>query len=257
MTELVQFEWVESVAVLTLNRPERHNSLIPELLEALLQQLEKVEANSDARAAVLQANGRSFSTGGDVGGFMAHLDTLESYALRIVGLLNQTILSLLTLPVPVVTAVQGIVTGGSMGLVLASDLVLVAPEASFTPYYSVVGFSPDGGWTALLPAIIGTKRAAAILMQNRGIAADEAQEWGLADRVVNSERIRQEALLAAQDIADKKPGSVQHTKRLLLAGLGDVAGRLEQERIRFGQQIITPEAQAGMAAFLDRRRKAA
>ena len=257
MTELVQFEWVESVAVLTLNRPERHNSLIPELLEALLQQLEKVEANSDARAAVLQANGRSFSTGGDVGGFMAHLDTLESYALRIVGLLNQTILSLLTLPVPVVTAVQGIVTGGSMGLVLASDLVLVAPEASFTPYYSVVGFSPDGGWTALLPAIIGTKRAAAILMQNRGIAADEAQEWGLADRVVNGERIRQEALLAAQDIADKKPGSVQHTKRLLLAGLGDVAGRLEQERIRFGQQIITPEAQAGMAAFLDRRRKAA
>lgn len=254
MKELIQIEHIGSTSILTLNRPERHNSLVPELLQELLARIDDIQARPDTRAVVLQANGRSFSTGGDVGGFNEHLGTIGSYARQIVGLLNRVILSLLNLPVPVVAAVHGIVTGGSLGLVLACDIVLVAPEASFTPYYSVVGFSPDGGWTAMLPAIIGWKRTTAILQQNKSISAAEARDWGLADRVVDGDRIRQEALLAAQDIAAKKRGSIQRTKRLLLAGQGDLAGRLERERKHFVQQIVTPEAQEGMVAFLDQRR---
>lgn len=254
MKELVQIDWLGPVAILTLNRPERHNSLVPELLEQLLAHLTQITAKPDVRAVVLQANGRSFSTGGDVAGFAAHLEDLEAYAQRIVGLLNQAILGLLDLPVPVVAAVQGIVTGGSLGLVLACDLILVAPEATLTPYYSVVGFSPDGGWTAMLPTFIGPKRAAAVLMQNHRITADEALAWGLANRIVAGDQIRPEALQVAQDIAGKKAGSVQHTKRLLLGDLGDVARRLEEERRRFGQQIVTPEARQGITGFLERRR---
>lgn len=253
MKELVQLEQVGPVAILTLNRPERHNSLVPELLEALLACLDQVKAEAVVRVVVLQANGRSFSTGGDVGGFAAHLDVLEAYAQRIVGLLNQTILALLQLPLPVVVAVQGIVTGGSLGLVLACDLVLVTPEATFTPYYSVVGFSPDGGWTAMLPAIIGLKRSTAVLMQNHSISAEEALAWGLANKIVTSNRIRPEALRLAQDIAGKKSGSIQQTKRLLLGDEDDVAHKLEEERVRFVQQIVTTEARQGIAAFLDRR----
>jgi 2-(1,2-epoxy-1,2-dihydrophenyl)acetyl-CoA isomerase len=254
MMELVQLELHETVAILTLNRPERHNSLVPELLEELLARLAQVEAAPDVRAVILQANGRSFSTGGDVAGFVTHLDSLEAYALRIVGLLNETILALLQLPAPVVAAVQGIVTGGSLGLLLACDLVLVAPQATFTPYYSVVGFSPDGGWTALLPALIGPKRAAAILMQNQTISAEEALAWGLANKIVTGDSLRVEALKVAQEIAAKKAGSIRHTKRLMFGSHGDVARRLEEERARFVRQIVTPEARQGMATFLDRRR---
>ncbi len=254
MNELVQYERLGPVAILTLNRPERHNSLVPELLEALLARLAQIEAEPGVQAVVLQANGRSFSTGGDVGGFADHLASLETYALRIVGLLNQAILALLRLPAPAVAAVQGIVSGGSMGLVLACDLVLVAPEVTFTPYYSVVGFSPDGGWTAMLPAIIGPKQAAAILMRNQAIAADKALAWGLVNQIVAADRLRSQALEVAQDIAAKKPGSIRHTKRLLLGSQGDVARRLEEERQRFAHQIATPEARQGIAAFLDRRR---
>lgn len=253
MNELVCIEWAGPVAILTLNRPERHNSLVPELLEALLGRLEQVAAEPGARAVVLQANGRSFSTGGDVGGFAAHLETLETYAGQIVGLLNQTILKLLELPLPVVAAVQGIVTGGSMGLVLACDLVLVAPEATFTPYYSVVGFSPDGGWTALLPAILGAKRTAAILMQNQSISAEEAVTWGLANRIVAGDQVQAQALGVAQDIARMKTGSIRHTKRLLWDEPSTVARRLEEERVHFVKQIVTPEARQGIAAFLERR----
>lgn len=251
MNQLVLLERTESIAVLTLNRPERHNSLVPALLDELLSTLKKLAGEPWVRAVVLQASGRSFSTGGDVRGFSAHLDDLEAYAGEIVGLLNRVILALVGLPVPVVAAVHGIVTGGSLGLVLGADTVLVAPEASFTPYYSVVGFGPDGGWTAMLPAIIGSKRTAEVLLCNRTITAEQAVAWGLASRVVPGNLIRDEAFCVACDIAGKKPGSVRHTRRLLGMAYGDLAGRLEAERVRFVEHITSEEARQGIVAFLE------
>jgi enoyl-CoA hydratase/carnithine racemase len=255
MNQLVLSERVGPVAVLTLNRPERHNSLVPAFLEEILAALEAMRSEDGVRAVVLQANGRSFSTGGDVAGFLEGMDDLEAYADNVVGLLNQVILALFELPVPVVAAVHGIVTGGSLGLVLGADEMLVAPEASFTPYYSVVGFSPDGGWTALLPAIIGPKRTAGILMHNGTVTAEQAVAWGLASRIVPAERIREETLKAAQEIAAKKPGSIGHMKRLLGTALEDIRAGLEAERARFVQQIATPEARQGILAFVEGRHK--
>jgi enoyl-CoA hydratase/carnithine racemase len=253
MNQLVLFERTESIAVLTLNRPERHNSLVPALLGELLAALDGVAADPRVRAVVLRANGRSFSTGGDVRGFHAHLGDLEAYASNIVGLLNKIILALVELPVPVVAAVHGMVTGGSMGLVLGSDIALVSPEASFSPYYTVVGFSPDGGWTAMLPAIIGPKRTAEVLFRNLTITAEQAVNWGLASRIVPTERIRSEALKVARYVAAKKPGSVRHTKRLLGMAGGDLAGGLETERVRFVEHITSEEARQGIVAFLEGR----
>jgi 2-(1,2-epoxy-1,2-dihydrophenyl)acetyl-CoA isomerase len=250
MTQLVLLETTDSVAILTLNRPERHNSLIPSLLEEMLVTLNAIQAKPGVRAVVLQANGRSFSTGGDMRGFFEQLEALEDYAERLVGLLNQVILALVSLPVPIIAAVHGVVTGGSMGLVLGSDIVLVAPEASFTPYYSVVGFSPDGGWTALLPAIIGPKRVARILALNGTISAEEAVGWGLADCQVPAQQIREEALSRARQIASARAGSLRHAKRLLGLALGGVEARLDTERREFIRQIATQEAREGIVAFL-------
>ena len=250
MGELVILERAGPVGVLTLNRAERHNSLVPELLAEMLAALGTMGAGSGVRAVVLQANGRSFSTGGDVRGFYEHRDDLEAYAGEIVGLLNRVILAMIELPVPIVAAVHGIVTGGSMGLVLGSDIVLVAPEASFTPYYSVVGFSPDGGWTSLLPSVIGLKRTGEILMRNGTITAEQAVAWGLASRVVPADRIREEALSTARDLATMKAGSIGHTKATLGPACSDLADRLEAERTRFVQQIVTEEARQGIEAFL-------
>jgi 2-(1,2-epoxy-1,2-dihydrophenyl)acetyl-CoA isomerase len=255
VSQLVLTEWVGSIAIMTLNRAERHNSLVPELLKEVLAALETIGRDPNVGAVVLQANGRSFSTGGDVSGFHAHLDDLEVYAGEIVGLLNLVIMALVELPVPVVAAVHGIVTGGSMGLVLGCDVVLVAPEASFTPYYSVVGLSPDGGWTAMLPPIIGSKRAAEVLLRNLTITAEQAVTWGLASCVVPAERIREETLNVAQGIAAQKPRSVRHIKRLLGLAYGDLATRLEAERVHFVEQIAREEARQGIVVFLEERRK--
>jgi enoyl-CoA hydratase/carnithine racemase len=253
MSAFVLRETRGPVGVITLNRPERHNSLVPALLYELLDALEALRAGASVRVVVLQAAGRSFSTGGDVQGFYEHRDDLSAYALRIVGALNQVILAMVDLPLPIVAAVHGIVTGGSLGLVLGADLVLVAPAASFTPYYTLVGFSPDGGWTAMLPSIIGGKRAAEILMANRTITAQQAVAWGLASRVVPGNEIRAEALKVAGEIAALKPGSMGHTKRLLHRSRDELVQRLEAERQRFVEQIVTTEARDGIQAFLARR----
>jgi len=250
MSNLVLLDTRDHIATLTLNRPERHNSLVPELLREMLTALGSLRAQVELRAVILQANGRSFSTGGDVQSFHDHRDHIETYAREMVGLLNQVIVTMVELPVAIVAAVHSIVTGGSLGLVLASDIVLVAPEANFTPYYSVVGFSPDGGWTAMLPEIVGRKRAAEVLMLNQTIRAEQAVAWGIAQRIAPSAEIRDQARAVADAIAQKKPGSIRQTKRLLWRDGETLAARLDAERQHFVQQIVSAEAQQGMEAFL-------
>ena len=255
ISDLILLDITPPIATLTLNRPQRHNSLIPEMLEALLSALQTIEANEDVKVVVLQANGRSFSTGGDVKAFYLQRANLEAYANEIVGLLNKVIMAMMHLSVPVVTAVHGIVTGGSLGLVLAGDIVLIAPKATITPWYSVVGFSPDGGWTAMLPAIIGAQRTASILMQNSAITAKKAVRWGIAGRIVPAKKIHAEAQKVAQTVAAMKPGSIRHTHQLLADLQPNLGMRLEAERIHFVHQIMTEEALNGMAAFLNVERK--
>lgn len=250
MTKLILHNRTPPIATITLNRPQRHNSFVPEMLAELLHALHEVEAAEDVRVLVLQANGRSFSTGGDVKGFYLQRDNIKPYAQQLVGLLNEVILALVNLPVPVVTAVHGIVTGGALGLLLASDVVLMAPEAGITPYYGVVGFSPDGGWTAMLPHIISRQRAAAVLLQNETITAEQAVAWGIASRIAPADQIRDEAAAVARTIAGMRGSSHHHTHRLLRDFYPDLAERLEAERTRFVRQIATDEALQGMREFL-------
>lgn len=250
MSDLVLIERQGPVATLTLNRPQRHNSLVPALLEQMLAGLDQVAGQTDIRAVVLQARGRSFSTGGDLQGFADHLSEITAYAQRLVGLLNQVLLAMIRLPQPIVAAVQGKATGGSLGLMLASDVVLVSPGTSFTPYYAVVGFGPDGGWTALLPQIIGQKRTAEVLFSNLTISAGEAVAWGLASRLVEPDLLEAEAHGVARRIAGMEPGAVQAGKSLLWQRDPGIEQRLEAERQRFVAQIGTAAAQASMAAFL-------
>ena len=249
MTErLVLLDRSEMGSAITLNRPGRSNSLIPELLNELKAAL--LTAAEDGRPIVLTANGPAFSTGGDVGAFWQHRDDLAAYAREVVGALNDVILTMLGLPVPIVTPVHGPVTGGSLGLVLASDIVLVAPEASFRPWYGVVGFSPDGGWTALLPDIIGPRRAAEILLTDDTITARQAVDWGLATELVPAGELQVVAARYASLTSAQYSTTVRSAKALLAGDLALVAARLEAELRHFLQQVVTGEAAEGMARFV-------
>ena len=249
---LVRHRCADGISHVVLNRPEQHNALIVELLEALRAALQEAATASPA-VLVLSANGRSFSTGGDVRAFFEVAGAeRRAYAATVVGLLNQVILDLLRFPCPSIVAVHGLVTGGSIGLVLACDIAVATPQARFAPWYVDVGFSPDGGWTALLPERIGRARALEIQLLNRTVSAEQALSYGLIQQLVEQAQLapRVEALAAA--IAGKKAGSVARTLSLLRPDAAVVAAALEAEYRSFLEQIVTAEAQAGMAEFLGR-----
>lgn len=247
---LVTLQRQEQIAIVSLNRPARHNALVPELLSQLLQALEHQDCQA-AKVLVLRAEGRSFSTGGDLSGFQDHRHIIGSYAHSLVGQLNQAILAIYTHPAAVVCAVHGLVTGGSLGLLLASDHVIMRRGASITPYYSVVGFSPDGGWTALLPGIIGRQQCMHWLASNASYNADTCLALGLVQQVVE-DGCDTAALAWAKQVAEKQSGSIARTRQLLNTNIEDLRERLEAERENFVSQIQTQQALDGINLFLRR-----
>lgn len=254
--ELVRLEIADGVARLTLDRAERHNSLVPELLDDLLRHLATIRDDGGVRAVVLAAAGRSFSTGGDIRGFHAQPDdAIAGYAAGLVGRLNRAILAIMDLPQPVIARVQGPVTGGALGLVLAADLVAAAPAAYFAPYYVTVGFAPDGGWTAILPDRIGVQRAREIQLLNRHMAADEAAGLGLVTEVVPADRLDARIAEWLAVLAGHVAAGVRAARRLLLPDerRATYAAGLEAERRAFLAEVTRPEVRRGMARFLDAR----
>ncbi len=242
----------DGVATVTLNRPERHNSLVPEMLSQLLDALSACARDPNVGAVVLRAAGRSFSTGGDLRGFLEHAGDIRNYSEELLGLLNEVIVEICDCRVPVIVAVDGQVTGGALGLVLAADIVLVTERATFRPYYVDVGFSPDGGWTALLPEIIGRKRASAVQLLNQTVSADQALDWGLATAYADSAELEPALVELCGRLQNKKAGSVHNTRRLMRPA--DLESRLDEEKRRFVAQIATDEAIEGIRAFLGRSR---
>lgn len=250
MSELILIQHEGAIGTITINRPDYQNALIPELLKAFCHSIDTLGEHPDIQVIQLKANGAVFSTGGDLRGFRDHLSDIGAYSKELVGLLNQAILAMIRCRVPIVTAVHGMVTGGSMGFVLASDIVLASPKASFTPYYSVVGFAPDGGWATLLPQIIGAKRSSAILMQNLTITTEKSVDWGIVHRVVDSEQLVTELQKTSELIVRHHAGSLARTKKELWRDIEEIEALLEMERQHFIEEIQTKEAQAGILDFL-------
>ena len=240
------------VATVVINRPQRHNSLVPELLTQLTDPFHQIGARQDTKVVVLKAAGESFSTGGDLRAFWQHRDDLETFANGLVANLNAAIASIVECDLPVVVAVNGQVTGGSLGLVLACDIAVVTERASFTPYYVDVGFSPDGGWTALLPDIIGHKRAAAVQLLNDTINAQQALDWGIAHKMAQADQLDQVLDDICARIIRKKSGSLQITKQLLRGT--NYRDRLDDERKAFVRKVVGQEALDGIEEFIGGRK---
>lgn len=240
---------------ITLAAPDRSNSLEPEILSQLADAL-VLARDRKAEFVTLRAEGRNFSTGGDVSAFLAaaQADNAERYSDRVVGLLQQIIRTMLTLPAIVLTGAQGAITGGSAGLLFASDLVVLADNAFVQPYFSQVGYSPDGGWSALLPERIGAGRALQMQLTNDRMDAEAARRLGLACQVAPADALdgALDALLAGLE-KDHQPSAMIAAKKLIWneTRLARVESGLGAELASFKRHIATPETRTGMQRFLD------
>ena len=250
--DYVDLRWEGPVAEIRLNRPERHNALIPDLLESLLAACQAVRRNPDCRILVLAAEGSSFSTGGDIRAFYDAGENIQSYAKQIVGLLNDCMLALFDMPMPVIGRIQGPVTGGSLGLLLACDMVAFSEEAFIQPYYSEVGFAPDGGWAAILPKRIGPRQTAQIMMLNHRIQAAEALELGLASQICKEGELDGCIKIWISKLMDKVPHGLTAAKESIWTRpqRATTAIALEEELIRFTDYVNRPETWDGMRRFL-------
>jgi len=241
-----------AVSTVTLARASMRNALVPDLLLDLCVSLEEIARRDETRAVVLAADGDTFSIGGDLRRLEREMRgaALETYSAEFVGLLNQSIVSLLRLPQPVVGAVHGTVAGGAIGLVLGCDVVVAADDCRFDPQFARAGFTPDGGWTALLPHVVGRRRASACLLLDRALPADEALACGLVTQLAPRERVSGLARDAALRIAAAPGATMREGKRLLAGDLAAIERALEAERERFVATVGAAEARDGVARYL-------
>jgi len=237
------------VAVVTLNRPP-HNFVSVEFMRDLADAMEAVDANGEARAIVLQAEGRTFSGGAD---FSASDDRVASSMDGVNALYDQAV-RLYSIEKPIVAAVQGSAVGAGLGLTLVADFRIASPEARFAANFVKLSFHPGFGITHALPRIVGRQKAALMMLTGRRIKPDEALAWGLVDEVVPAEELREAALRLAREIAENAPLAVIATRKTLRGGLA--AEIRAQTGIEHREQAIlraTEDFAEGVRSVAERR----
>lgn len=241
------------LARVTLAAPARCNALDPETAGALAAALQEA-AEAKTTLLLLDAEGRHFSTGGDVAAFLAAAEAgrAEAHAAATVGPLHEAILTLRRMDAVAVCAAQGAITGGSAGLLMACDVAILGAGAFVQPWYAPVGYAPDGGWTAQLPEILGARRALSAQLLNRRIDAAEAVSLGLAERVAVEEHPADAARETIELLDAHVPGALAAAKRLVWDAprLAALERRLAAEQDAFAARIGSAEAREGMRRFL-------
>lgn len=218
------------VALVTLNRPDRMNSMAFDVMVPLKAVLDEITHDNEVRAVVLTGAGSGFSSGADhkSAGSVPHVAglTRPSFGLRSMEVLDEVILALRKLHQPVIAAVNGAAIGGGLCLALAADIRV----ASTAAYFRAAGINngltaSELGLSYLLPRAIGSSRAFEIMLTGRDVDAEEAERIGLVSRQVAAEDLLGTCYDMAERIAAFSRPGVELTKRTLWSGLD--AGSLE------------------------------
>jgi enoyl-CoA hydratase/carnithine racemase len=244
------------VAVLTLNRPAQRNSLSEALIADLHTALAELAADTSVRAVVIAANGTAFCAGHDLKELSAHRGDADRGRSFFAGLMNacsammQTIVHL---PKPVISAVQGIATAAGCQLVASCDLAVAADTASFATPGVDIGLFCSTPMVALSRNVT-RKQAMEMLLTGEPVPASRAQEMGLINRVVAAGTVRDAAIALAQQVALKSAYTVKLGKQAFYAQ----AEMSLADAYRYAAEVMTEnmlahDAEEGIQAFIDKR----
>ncbi|MGV0742642.1 enoyl-CoA hydratase [Mycolicibacterium sp. XJ870] len=249
------------VALVTLNRPERMNSMAFDVMVPLKRILEELRYDNSVRVVVLTGAGRGFSSGADhkSAGSVPNVDglTRPTFALRSMEVLDDVILALRRLHQPVIAAVNGAAIGGGLCLSLACDIRVAADSA----YFRAAGINngltaSELGLSYLLPRAIGASRAFEIMLTGRDVDADEAQRIGLVSRSVPDSELLDTCYQMAEAMAAFSRPGIELTKRTLWSGLdaASLEGHMQAEGL--GQlyvRLLTANFEEAVAARAEKR----
>ena len=241
----------KSIAIITLNRPEKLNSFVREMALLLQQKLDECSAN-DIRCVYITGMGRAFSAGQDLTevttpsgpGFGRILS--EHY--------NPIVTKIRELQKPVIAAVNGVAAGAGANIALCCDIVIATESASFLQAFSKIGLIPDSGGTHVLPRLIGWQKASALMMLGEKISATDAERIGMIYKVFPDESFREEAMKIAETLAQMPTKGLAYTKQLLhLSQDTSFHEQLNDENIFQQRAATTQDYKEGVQAFLEKR----
>ncbi|MGI9324395.1 MAG: enoyl-CoA hydratase [Pseudomonadales bacterium] len=202
----------DGVAIVTLNRPEALNALSSGLRNAIIETFQRLSRDESVGVIVLTGAGRAFTVGLDLkelGGEQAQdakpspLNLLEVLA---------------AVPQPIIGAINGYAITGGFELALMCDFLIAAPSASFADTHARVGVVPGWGLSQRLPRLIGINRAKELSLTGNYLSAEQAESWGLVNRVVAANQLLPTCLELAQDILSTDPATRGEIKRIMDAG---------------------------------------
>ncbi|HZJ72592.1 MAG TPA: enoyl-CoA hydratase-related protein [Planctomycetota bacterium] len=207
----------DGVCQITLDRPERLNALTFEIYRALADRFAALRSEPHVHSVVITGSGRAFCSGGDVRDIISRLvDQSAEEVLTFTRMTGELIANMRKLEKPIVAAVNGTAAGAGAVIALAADLRVLSEEAKLAFLFTKVGLTgADMGAGYLLPRVVGQGRAAELLLLGDTIDAKTAERYGLANRVVPTERCLSTAMELARRLAKGPLDALATTKRLL------------------------------------------
>lgn len=254
----LRIERRERVAVLTLDRPDSLNALNHDLREGIIEVCQDLRHDDEVWAVVLTGAGRGFCSGVDLRA-ARHRDEQPGRQERLdvygwVGRLSMAIYH--TLDKPIIAAVNGVAAGAGMSVALACDMRVGTDNTRFKTVFLERSLSPDTGMSFFLPRIAGYSRACDLIFTSRFIEADEAYRIGLLDRLVSADRLLDEAVELANQMAFWPPVAMQAARRVLQQSM--MASTLEEQLRNESFGLILAgraphDVQESRDSFLERR----
>jgi enoyl-CoA hydratase/carnithine racemase len=256
--EHIQLTRQDGVVTLAFNRPETRNSMTPAMGDEVVRAVEEVRNDPAARVCVLTGNGKSFSSGGDLGMLardagMAAGDAAPTMAgsprdfyLRYLSLRN--------LAVPTIAAINGHAIGAGLCIALACDLRVAVADAKMGMTFTRLGIHPGMGATFFLPRLVGVARACELFFTGRVFDAAEAERLGVVNRVVPRADFAREVEALARSIASAAPLAVRMVKKAIYRGVHhSLDEMLDYESLNQGITFTTADAREGVSAVLEKR----
>jgi enoyl-CoA hydratase/carnithine racemase len=243
------------VATITLNRPAAFNAIDLSIAKKLEQLGLEVEASEKIRVLVIEGEGRAFCAGGDLQtiGAAAAANTIAPVVGEMLQHYHAFIATLRRMPKIVLASVHGSAAGAGLSLAFVADLCIAAEDARFTPAYSKLGVSPDGGGTAGVVAAVGVRRALQIFLGEDSFSAAQAFEWGLLTKVAPAAELKAATRELALRLAQNAPSAIAATKALIYrAPNTPIKQQLDAERDGIIDCMHTEECRVAIKKFLEK-----
>src|SRR3989441_6635437 len=254
--ECLIYEVKDSIATLTLNRPDRLNALGGSLRDDLHDAITRSAADPEVRVLIITGSGKGFCAGGDVKAMNEAKEGRRErpFMEKIAPGRDRTLLAMREAPQPIIAAVNGAAAGAGMNLALACDIRLASSAAKFSQAFVKRGLHPDWGGTYFLPRIVGMAKACELIFTGALIDAGEALRLGLVSAVYPPEELLPATYELARKIAAGPPIAIRLAKRALYHSQ-DVDLRAALEFETFAQNIAseTEDAREGIRAFVEKR----